>query len=59
MTKVEWEVFLDRSYYDMWAVRPVGDKEFDSPRLFHFDSEVDSRDFLRLVNKASVAMDKQ
>lgn len=31
----EWEYFCDVSYYDMWAVRPVGDKNFYSQYLFH------------------------
>ena len=33
--KVKWEFYQDPSYFDMWAVRPIGDKDFDSPRLFH------------------------
>jgi hypothetical protein len=38
MTK-EWEVFCDSVFYDMWAVRPKGDKNFNSPLLFHVASK--------------------
>lgn len=34
-----WEYFIDVAYYDMWAVRPVGDRDFNSPRLFHFTNK--------------------
>ncbi len=34
-----WEYFLDVCYYDMWAVRPIGDKSFNSLWLFHVTSE--------------------
>ncbi len=36
---ISWEYFIDAAYYDMWAVRPVGDRDFNSPRLFHFTSK--------------------
>jgi hypothetical protein len=38
----EWEIFSDLSYYDMWAVRPVGDKEFNSDNLYHVFTEHDA-----------------
>ncbi len=52
---VEWEMFEDMCYYDMYAVRPVGDKAFDSPRLFHFSSFEDARACRDLLNKAYCA----
>jgi hypothetical protein len=52
---MEWESFFDESYYDMWAVRPVGDTNFNSPRLFHFDRKDDAEKFKELCEKASVA----
>ena len=55
---MKWEVFCDLSYFDMWAVRPVGDRDFNSPRLFHFASESDARKFAELAEKAIVAMPK-
>lgn len=50
--RVKWEVFCDKSYFDMWAVRPVGDKFFDSPRLFHFMDMADAQQFKVLVDKS-------
>lgn len=35
----EWECFCDESYYDMWAVRPKGDRSFQSQQLFHLPSK--------------------
>lgn len=32
---MKWEYYLDYSYYDMWAIRPEGDKDFNSPNLIH------------------------
>lgn len=31
---MKWETFCDLSYYDMWAVRPVGMRDFN--RTLHF-----------------------
>jgi hypothetical protein len=36
---MKWEIFCDSSYYDMWAVRPVGDQSFTSQNLFHVTSK--------------------
>lgn len=47
-----WEVFHDPSYYGMWAVRPVGDRSFDSTFLFHFAAEADARVFVALIARA-------
>lgn len=30
---MKWEYYLDIGYYDMWAVRPIGDKDFNSQKL--------------------------
>jgi len=54
--KVKWEVFIDRSYFDMWAVRPVGDKDFNSPRLFHFTFKYQADQFKTLAEKAHIAI---
>jgi hypothetical protein len=47
-----YEVFCDQSYYDLWCVRSVNDKRFDSPMSFHFMREQDAREFLRLITLA-------
>lgn len=54
--RVEWEVFSDASYFGLWAVRPVGDKDFDSPRLFHFVEQTDANEFKRLLDISSHAV---
>lgn len=55
-TNVSWELFCDDSFFDMWAVRPVGDGDFNSPRLFHFDKKEDAEKFKELVEKAHCAV---
>ena len=47
-----WEMFSDPSYYDMWAVREVGDRSFESPRLFHFVFREDAEAFKALLEKS-------
>ena len=54
----KWEMFKDENYYDFWAVRPKNDKEWDSPRLFHFADKVDATMFLKLVEKSYHAIKK-
>jgi len=34
-----WEFFEDLNYYCMWAVRKVGDKDFNSRQLFHVQTK--------------------
>jgi len=34
----EWEIFHDESHFGLWAIRPVGDDDFNSPHLFHIDN---------------------
>lgn len=48
---IKWEVFLDKSYFDMFAVRPIGDRDFYSPRIFHFDSEEDAMKCKEILDK--------
>jgi hypothetical protein len=49
---MKYEMFLDESYFHMWVVRPEGDKNFNSPRLFHFESQKDAEEFKELIEKA-------
>jgi hypothetical protein len=53
---IDWEVFMDEDYYHMWAVRPMGDKDFNSPRLFHFALEENALQFKELAEQAFVAV---
>lgn len=50
-----WELFCDPGYYDMWAVRPVGDKDFNSPQLFHFATSAEAEAFKALAENAMSA----
>ena len=50
--RADWEMFSDPSYYDMWAVREVGDRSFESPRLFHFVFREDAEAFKALLEKS-------
>jgi hypothetical protein len=40
---VKWEMFQDGAFHDLWAVRPVKDRDFNSPRLFHFMYEEEAK----------------
>lgn len=46
------EMYLDYAYYDLWAVRRVGDKDFNSPALFHLVKKEDAEKLLELLEKA-------
>jgi hypothetical protein len=41
MKPLKMEVFNDPSHYDMWAVRPVGVRDFN--QTVHFDTEHEAR----------------
>jgi len=49
---MKYELFEDISYYHLWAVRPEGDRDFKSPRLFHFVRKEDAEKFKLLIEKA-------
>lgn len=48
-----YEMFLDEAYYDMWCVRNLNDKRFDSPTSFHFNTKAEAQTFLNLIEKAN------
>ena len=52
MNKPKFELFCDESYYDMWCVRNVDDKRFNSPTSFHFVKKEDAEKFKELIEKA-------
>jgi hypothetical protein len=53
---VKWEVFLDDNFFDMWAVRPIGDKNLNSPRLFHYVYKEDAEKLKELLDKSHCAV---
>jgi hypothetical protein len=50
--RAKWELYSDPSYYEMWAVREVGDRDFNSPRLFHFATQDEAEQFKALLDKS-------
>lgn len=49
-----WETFCDIGYYDMWAVRQIGDRSFNSQRLFHVQSKEEGEALRDLLNELSM-----
>lgn len=49
---MNYEMFLDECYYEMWCVRNKNDKRFNSITSFHFDKKEDAETFLELIKKA-------
>lgn len=50
--KREYEIFKDESYYDMWCVRDITDKDFNSRTSWHFDSHSQAFMFFNLIKEA-------
>lgn len=48
----EWEVFVDRSYFDCVCVRLVEDKDFNSNTSFHFYIDGQAQQFVELLKIA-------
>lgn len=53
---VAWTLFVDESFYNMYCVCPKGDKDFNSPRRFHFLFKDDAEEFKRLIEKSYCAV---
>ena len=49
----EWEVFVDRSYYDSVCVRLAQNRSFNSNTSFHFDTQQQAEQFVELLKIAS------
>lgn len=48
----KFEIFNDISFYGYYCVRPIDDKDFNSPLSFHFPDKADAQKFLELIEKA-------
>lgn len=55
---VQWEIFCDEDFFYMWAVREVGDKDFNSPRLFHYTNKEDAEKLKELLEKSHCTVKK-
>jgi hypothetical protein len=51
-SKRVWELFSDPCYYDMWCVRLVSDKNFNSVTSFHLARHEDAKKLLELLELA-------
>ena len=56
ISNVEWVLFLDHSFYNMFCVHPKGDTDFNSPRRFHFVFKDDAERFKELIEKSHCAI---
>lgn len=45
----DYEMFIDRAYYDMWAVREIGERDFN--KSFHFGSEQEALQLIEYFRK--------
>lgn len=45
-----WETFCDQSYYGMWCIRPVGDRDFNSPYNFHVSEKEEAEHLMNFLN---------
>ncbi len=50
---VVWEMFSDSSYFDMIAVKPQHETNFNSMSVFHFNDKEDAEKFLTLLEKST------
>ena len=48
----EWEMFIDRSYFDYFCVRLTSDRDFNSNTSFHFNTYTQARQFIELLKRA-------
>ena len=55
-TNVKWDLFVDDSFYGMYCVCPKDDKDFNSPRRFHFAFMEDAVQFKALIEKSHCAV---
>ncbi len=50
-----WEFFCDESYFGLWAVRKVGDRDFNSQQLFHVQSKEEAMALSATLNGYELA----
>lgn len=50
--KRKYQLFKDLCYYDMFCVRDISDRDFNSNTSWHFNLKKDAEKFLELLNKA-------
>ncbi len=50
---IEWETYCDEGYFHLYAVRPVGDMDFGSQKLFHVQTYEEAQTLCHLLNTYS------
>lgn len=45
----KWEMFSDPAYFDLYCVKPVDEKAFNSDKVFHFNTVQEATEFIRLI----------
>lgn len=53
---MKYEYFADSGYYDMWAVRPVGEKRWG--RAYHVSSEAEAKALAEQLTELSDNLEK-
>lgn len=48
---MKYEIFLDEGYFHLYAVRAIGDKEFDRLHVYHLASREDAEALKCLLEK--------
>lgn len=54
---MKWETFFDEAYFHMWAVRPVGDKDFYSDKLFHLVHKNEAEELVKFLDSITKGED--
>jgi hypothetical protein len=53
---VRWETFRDESYYDMWCVRPVGERRFG--HSFHLINGDEAKGLCEFLETQAAEIDR-
>lgn len=53
-----WECFEDVAYYGMYALRPVGDMDFNSQELIHIGLKSEAERMQRILNQYEQKLDR-
>ncbi len=56
---MKWEYFRDPAYYDMYAVRPIGDTDFNSGLLFHLLHSIEAKKLCTYLNRTHTTTNKE
>lgn len=51
---MKWEYYCDGSYFDMWAVRPIGDRDFNSQLLFHVINKDEAIELCHILDSKDI-----